>query len=238
MFPTAIKDAAEAMQRWQAPAEDVFKLWISFFPVAPAFGVTWRFASVLPGHVGGDIVPGAVTPKAPKTSTKAVKPLTRTVAKVADKAPAKVATPVAPAPQADKPEPKPAAKPAPKPAVEAAPKPAAATAAAAATVAPAAPAPAPKVEAAAPKVEAAEPAEPGKPANLLAAAPASPDDLKLIKGIGPALEKQLNGLGVYAFRQIAEMSESDLAWIDDNLTAFKGRCFRDDWIGQARAQLG
>lgn len=81
-------------------------------------------------------------------------------------------------------------------------------------------------------------AEPGKPAGLLSSAPVKADDLKQIKGIGPGLEKQLNALGVYKLAQIAGFGEADLAWVDDNLTSFKGRCFRDDWVGQAKALLG
>lgn len=74
-----------------------------------------------------------------------------------------------------------------------------------------------------------------KPKGLLAKAPADADDLKLIKGVGPGLEKQLNALGIYRFRQLAKFKEADLAWVDENLSAFKGRCFRDDWVGQAKA---
>jgi predicted flap endonuclease-1-like 5' DNA nuclease len=69
-------------------------------------------------------------------------------------------------------------------------------------------------------------------------APAEPDDLKMIRGIGPGLESKLNALGVYTFDQIASFSTDDLVWIDENLTAFKGRCFRDDWVGQARSLTG
>ena len=76
------------------------------------------------------------------------------------------------------------------------------------------------------------------PAALMDTAPESADDLKLIKGIGPKLERQLNGLGVHTFAQIAGFTDADLAWIDDHLTAFKGRCFRDDWAAQAKALLG
>ena len=76
------------------------------------------------------------------------------------------------------------------------------------------------------------------PANLFAAAPAAADDLKQIKGIGPSLERQLNGLGIYTLEQLSGYSEAELTWIDDNLNSFKGRCFRDDWVGQAKALLG
>ncbi|HUS55365.1 MAG TPA: hypothetical protein VMY41_15350 [Thermohalobaculum sp.] len=38
--------------------------------------------------------------------------------------------------------------------------------------------------------------------------------------------------------QIANFSKRDLTRIDKKLTAFKGRCFRDDWVGQAKAIVG
>ena len=90
-----------------------------------------------------------------------------------------------------------------------------------------------------PKVvaEPVEDSENGVPAGLLSKAPATPDDLKLIKGIGPSLEKQLNALGVYNFEQVAGFSDADLDWVDEHLTSVKGRCFRDDWVGQAKALI-
>lgn len=64
--------------------------------------------------------------------------------------------------------------------------------------------------------------------------PASPDDLKLIAGVGPKLEQVLNGLGVWTYAQIAAWSPAEVAWVDDYLQ-FKGRIGRDDWIAQAAA---
>ncbi|MEO1746584.1 MAG: hypothetical protein AAFR13_08660 [Pseudomonadota bacterium] len=64
--------------------------------------------------------------------------------------------------------------------------------------------------------------------------PASPDDLKLIAGVGPKLEKVLNGLGIWTFAQISKWSANEVAWVDDYLQ-FKGRIDRDDWIAQADA---
>ena len=76
-----------------------------------------------------------------------------------------------------------------------------------------------------------------KPKMLLDKRPNETDDLKAIKGIGPDLERQLNNLGLYRFDQLAKMSDADLAWIDSHITRFKGRCFRDDWVGQAKSRL-
>lgn len=60
------------------------------------------------------------------------------------------------------------------------------------------------------------------------------DDLKLIKGIGPAIEKTLNELGICRFDQIAEMSEYDIDRVAQRLKGFRTRIYREDWIGQAR----
>jgi predicted flap endonuclease-1-like 5' DNA nuclease len=62
-----------------------------------------------------------------------------------------------------------------------------------------------------------------------------PDDLKLIVGIGPVLERMLHNLGVTTFRQIARWSESDSADFDAKLPEFPGRIARDQWVTQARA---
>ncbi|TPK66889.1 NADH-ubiquinone dehydrogenase [Mesorhizobium sp. B2-4-15] len=64
--------------------------------------------------------------------------------------------------------------------------------------------------------------------------PAKPSDLKAISGIGPKLEKVLNGLGIWTFAQIAAWSPQEIAWVDDYLS-FKGRIGRDDWTAQAAA---
>jgi NADH-quinone oxidoreductase subunit E len=77
-----------------------------------------------------------------------------------------------------------------------------------------------------------------RPDVLLTERPENPDDLRTLKGIGAALEKQLNELGVWRFEQIARMTDADLAWIDAHLSTVPGRCFRDDWVGQAKARLG
>lgn len=60
------------------------------------------------------------------------------------------------------------------------------------------------------------------------------DDLKQIKGIGPALEKLCNSLGFYHFDQIAGWSADEVAWVDANLKGFKGRVSRDTWVEQAK----
>lgn len=65
----------------------------------------------------------------------------------------------------------------------------------------------------------------------------SRDNLKLIKGVGPAIEKTLNELGIFRFSQIAEMSEYDIDRIANRLKGFRSRIHREDWMGQARELL-
>lgn len=63
------------------------------------------------------------------------------------------------------------------------------------------------------------------------------DDLKRIKGIGPAIEKTLNELGILRLQQIAELSEYDIDRVASRLRGFRSRIYREDWIGQARELL-
>lgn len=60
------------------------------------------------------------------------------------------------------------------------------------------------------------------------------DDLKQIKGIGPAIEKTLHNLGIRRFSQLAEISEYDIDRVAQQLKGFRSRIYREDWLGQAR----
>ncbi|CAN7664288.1 NADH-ubiquinone dehydrogenase [Mesorhizobium amorphae] len=64
--------------------------------------------------------------------------------------------------------------------------------------------------------------------------PAKPSDLKAISGIGPKLEKVLNGLGIWTHGQIAAWTPEEIAWVEDYLS-LAGRIGRDDWTRQAAA---
>lgn len=65
--------------------------------------------------------------------------------------------------------------------------------------------------------------------------PAGPaDELTRMKGVGPKVAALLNGLGVTRFDQIATWSDDDVARVDAQLGAFKGRIARDLWVEQAR----
>jgi predicted flap endonuclease-1-like 5' DNA nuclease len=76
--------------------------------------------------------------------------------------------------------------------------------------------------------------ETNAPPRILAGV-GEPDDLKLIVGVGPVLERMLHGLGVATFRQIAHWTERDIAEFDSKLPEFPGRIVRDQWVTQARA---
>ena len=81
------------------------------------------------------------------------------------------------------------------------------------------------------KKEAAPKAEAEKAAPKKAAA--GGDDLKLLSGVGPALEKKLHGFGITTFDQIAAWKKADIEDFDDKLS-FKGRIERDGWVDQAK----
>ena len=59
------------------------------------------------------------------------------------------------------------------------------------------------------------------------------DDLKQLSGVGPALEKKLNGAGVTSFSQIAAWTAKDVAAIDDSLS-LKGKVDKEGWVKQAK----
>lgn len=75
--------------------------------------------------------------------------------------------------------------------------------------------------------------ETNAPPTLLGG-PGSPDDLKLIVGVGPMLERMLQQLGITTFRQIARWSDRDIDEFDAKLAEFPGRIRRDGWVVQAR----
>lgn len=61
------------------------------------------------------------------------------------------------------------------------------------------------------------------------------DDLTLISGIGPGIQRKLNEIGIYSFQQISEFTPQDIDQVATVLKVFKGRIGRDNWIGQAAA---
>jgi len=61
-----------------------------------------------------------------------------------------------------------------------------------------------------------------------------PNDLKLIKGIGPKFEGDLNGKGIYYFRQIANWKAADVKMVEGVIESIPGRIQRDEWVKQAK----
>ena len=79
-----------------------------------------------------------------------------------------------------------------------------------------------------------------KPAAKAAAKPkaapkaaAGADDLKVLSGVGPALEKKLHAEGITTFAQIAVWNDADVETFGEKLS-FKGRIEREGWIEQAK----
>ena len=65
------------------------------------------------------------------------------------------------------------------------------------------------------------------------AANGAPDNLLLLKGVGPKLNTLLTGLGITRFDQIAAWERAEIETVDAHLGAFQGRIVRDNWIEQA-----
>jgi len=63
----------------------------------------------------------------------------------------------------------------------------------------------------------------------------TPDDLKKIKGIGPKFEGDLNGKGIYYFRQIAAWKAADVKMVEELIDSIPGRIKRDEWVKQAKS---
>lgn len=63
--------------------------------------------------------------------------------------------------------------------------------------------------------------------------PSTPDDLKLIKGVGKLIETKLAKEGITTYSQIAAWKKADVVEFDEKLS-FKGRIDRDEWIKQAK----
>ena len=82
-----------------------------------------------------------------------------------------------------------------------------------------------------------------KPAEKKAERPASDDkataksseadDLSLLSGVGPVLEKKLREAGITTFRQIAELTPEQAKELDEKL-GLRGRIEREEWIEQAK----
>ena len=82
--------------------------------------------------------------------------------------------------------------------------------------------------------ETTETATPAANNPKIPAAVGEPDNLRLIKGVGPELNKLLISLGVTRFDQIADWKEAEITEVDQYLDTFSGRITRDAWIDQSK----
>lgn len=60
------------------------------------------------------------------------------------------------------------------------------------------------------------------------------DDLKLIFGIGPFIERKLAEIDIVTYKQIANLTEEDIERVGEYLNYFPGRIERDNWLSSAR----
>ena len=84
---------------------------------------------------------------------------------------------------------------------------------------------------AAPKA-AKEEAAPAAAAPLFKAPKGEPDDLTVIKGIGPVAAKDLNEQGITTFAQLAKLTDKDVAKIDEHMPFSADQI--SDWREQAK----
>ena len=73
-----------------------------------------------------------------------------------------------------------------------------------------------------------------KPQRLFEPPAGVQDDLKLISGIGPGLERSLNAMGITTWAQVAALTPAEIAKVEAEL-GFRGRATRDNWRAQAEA---
>jgi predicted flap endonuclease-1-like 5' DNA nuclease len=85
------------------------------------------------------------------------------------------------------------------------------------------------------------------PATALTTQPATPppvevqlpaDNLRVVRGIGPAMQKKLNEQGVYRLQQLADFDHEELQKISRQLGLSEKQLRKNTWIRQARELLG
>lgn len=60
------------------------------------------------------------------------------------------------------------------------------------------------------------------------------DELTEITGIGGWIEKKLNAVDIYTFKQIANFNKEDIELVTETIEYFPGRIERDEWVHQAK----
>lgn len=66
------------------------------------------------------------------------------------------------------------------------------------------------------------------------ASPEEKDNLQMISGIGPFIEKRLHAVDIYTFRQISRFTKKDIEAMNIAIIYFAGRIERDGWVEQAQ----
>ena len=66
-------------------------------------------------------------------------------------------------------------------------------------------------------------------------APGIRDDLKEILGVGPVLEKTLNGMDIYTFKEIAHWDQAKADEVGSHFASFQDRIGREEWVAQCAA---
>lgn len=226
--------------RWAPKTDETpFQYWTSLSPAAPLFGVPWRFAGECGGSPQLQNFASDLSQAMMEHMNRSMRVMSDLSGSMAEAMPAQPwaggasATPATP-PGAVDPAPTPEAV---EEAVEAVEK---AVESVEKALAEAVPEPEAAPEEATAEVTAEAPAdEPAaeKPGLLYDVAPETVDDLRRISGIGPKLAAELNAIGIYTYAQLSELTEENLAWIDTQLTSFRGRSLRDKWVDQAKALL-
>jgi len=73
---------------------------------------------------------------------------------------------------------------------------------------------------------------PAKGLNIAAAK--VKDDLQVVKGIGPVMERKLNDFGVYSYEQLGRLQKADVEALATTLGSFPDRIARDKWVSQSK----
>ena len=72
-----------------------------------------------------------------------------------------------------------------------------------------------------------------KPPTIAKARAGKGDNLTLIDGVGNAIEKKLNALGIHHFDQVAAWTSAHETWIGNEI-GFPGRPERENWVKEAK----
>lgn len=73
----------------------------------------------------------------------------------------------------------------------------------------------------------------GTAASIGAAASGERDDLALIRGVGRSGETRLNEAGIYRYRQLADLTDTEAATLEARLGLPDGEIIRQQWREQA-----